>query len=253
MKGYRVFRSNSLHEEFTEVTRRFLDQPLFTDHLPVNTLEKYIYYYVVAADEHYNNSLPSAIIKLRRPDTIPPVAPVIKLMLQDENGICLEWNRSSSDDLKEILLVRSVNNMDSIIPLPNHETSVFSDTNVIPGNTIGYYFVAVDSAGNRSRSAAVRIYYETGSRPAPTLEAEVSRENKSILLMWEVPPAEIYCTHIYRAKNDGSFRLIKTVKGSLGNYKDKNLPINNFYRYKIQLVYTNGIRSEQSEEVLAEY
>ena len=72
-------------------------------------------------------------------------------------------------------------------------------------------------------------------------------------MTWKLPKAEIYSIQIYRAKNEGQYRLLKTLRYNEIEYIDKDLNINNIYRYKIKLVYKTGHQSKLSREVIVNY
>ena len=59
----------------------------------------------------------------------------------------------------------------------------------------------------------------------------------------------IYSIQIYRAKNDGNYRLYKTLRENVSEFEDKGLTINNTYRYKIKVMYEAGISSKMSKEI----
>jgi uncharacterized protein len=255
LRGYRVFRANSMSEEFTEVTKSFLKDPMYTEHLSLNTLERNIFYYVVSVDENYNNSFPSKIIRLQRPDTIPPVAAIITEIQQDTSGISLKWVNSPSVDVKESYLVRSGNESDTIVlRWKPSEKTMFKDSSIAPGSEFKYKIITRDSSENRSVSQVHSQFFETGTRKSvDRVTAIVNRESQSITLNWQTDKEEVWCIHIYRAKNDGNYKLIKTLRANPDEFTDNDLYINNCYNYRIQVVYRNGIRSEMSEEVVVEY
>ena len=78
LQGYRVFRSNSLKEEFVEKTTKPDLTTTYLDTLDLNNLTSEVYYFVRAVDQNYNNDENTEPILLLKPDTIPPVPGVIK-------------------------------------------------------------------------------------------------------------------------------------------------------------------------------
>ena len=58
-----------------------------------------MYYYVVSLDKRKNQSQPSEIIEIEKPDKVRPEAPVFaEYKLEDTGDITLKWHKSHSDD-----------------------------------------------------------------------------------------------------------------------------------------------------------
>jgi uncharacterized protein YvpB len=121
-------------------------------------------------------------------------------------------------------------------------------------NGYKYYIVTSDKSGNLSFSQQIPITYEIGYRPGPKIESATANvEKKNILLKWETIMEPIYSIQIYRAKNDGRYRLYKTIRENISEFEDKDLNINNQYKYKIKITYDSGISSKMSEEKVVNY
>lgn len=111
--GYRIYKTNADDHEFSVVQETYNDtivevarKPIITDTSTVKSLTKYIYYKVTALDYHYNESKPSEMIKVKRPDIYPPVAPVIHDFLVTDTIIRLDFIPSSSSDVVRHFMMR---------------------------------------------------------------------------------------------------------------------------------------------------
>ncbi|MFA5805877.1 MAG: hypothetical protein WC879_14665, partial [Melioribacteraceae bacterium] len=107
LMGYRLFKSNSPEHEFSVIHESFLNsdslvqvvQTVFKDTVTLNSLTPFIYYKIKALDFNYNQSEFSNVLKVARPDTIPPVTPVFNDVIVGEKKIELHFVPSSSEDV----------------------------------------------------------------------------------------------------------------------------------------------------------
>jgi hypothetical protein len=257
MLGYRVFRSNSLHEEFVEVTKEILPKPYFIDSVNIRVLNKKIYYHVVAMDKNYNPSDYSNLLKLERPDVIAPTSPVFKKTEMKDDSIVLDWENSVSDDISKYELVRieKEERLSRVIKTWRAADSLthYADQALTLGKTYSYKIIAMDSAENKSEGSSREVFFETGVRkPIKDIKTLADREKKIIELSWKNENPGVKCI-VYRKMNDGKFVLYKTYDGNVESFVDKNIPINNFYAYKIQTILKAGIKTRLSEEVTVNF
>ena len=255
IRGYRVYRSNSLKEEFTEVTKFFCVDGVFIDTLRLDNLSSKIYYRIAAVDLNFNNSKKTEPILLLKPDTIPPVPSVFTAYSVRPQGVELSWVNSSSEDIFEHVLFRKNDEKLEQLHFWNDTTSCFIDTTCVNGKSYEYYVMSFDLSKNKTASEILRINYETGVREGVTnIQSLVNRAKKTIQLSWKLPDEEIYSIQIYRAKNDEPFRLISTLRDKkIETFTDADLSMNNTYKYKIKVIYKNGISSVLSSEVVVIY
>lgn len=104
--GYRVYYANRADHEFTNLTPFPLKDTVFVDTLELNTLTKEIFYQVVAVDRNYNHSEGSDILRLIKPDIVPPVSPLISDYTVTDSMITIQVITSFSDDVAEHILLR---------------------------------------------------------------------------------------------------------------------------------------------------
>ena len=255
IQGYRVFRANTLKEEFIEVTKYLSPDTEYVDTVRLDNLTPEMYYKVRAVDMNYNNSPLTEPILVMKPDTIPPVAPVFKSYQVKSNGVHLVWANSSSRDLiKQVLVRRSETKVDTLLNTLELPES-FVDSSCVIGEKYDYQLLAIDRSNNLSKSESLRAVYEVGFRLAPEIIlAKANRVDKHIELKWLTANNDpIYSVQVYRAINEGSFKLYKTLRENIDAYIDSELSPNNEYHYKIKVVYQSGKSSKLSEGVHVMY
>ncbi|NII28403.1 hypothetical protein HB364_25195 [Pseudoflavitalea sp. X16] len=260
LQGYRIFRTNAAHEEFSEVTRRILKKNRFTDTIKMQTLSEKILYRVVAVDKTFNPSDYSDTCTLVRPDKIAPAAPLFTYgRMQDTvPGILLQWRNSRSDDVVKQALYR-VNakigsaNRERILLDSGNSLHEWLDTAVQAGSTYYYEIIAVDEAGNQSKDRSGDILYETGWRPAiKDVKAMANREKQQIQVEWKYgQQAAIY--YVYRSVNDQPWLLFKKLAGTQKTVTDDEIKIGNRYAYKIKAAWKEGKTTMMSKPVTVDY
>ncbi len=255
--GYRVFRTNSLKEEFTEVTNTIIPKPQFRDSINIKVLNKNIYYSVVAVDKNFNPSGYSQSLLLKRPDMIAPAVPVFTRSDISRDTVLLAWHNSVSDDVVSHQLIRIdvATNSASVVTswLLNTPRATYSDNTLKPGSTYVYKILATDSSGNSSEAVSRKIYFEPGFRKASTaLKGTPDREAKKIMLTWKNSQPGLTCI-IYRKVNNDAFKIFTTLEGNVESFTDKSISPNNVYYYKIQPVFEKGVKALISDDVKVVY
>ena len=100
LKGYRVYMSSIKDaENYAQLTSDVVTDNTFEYDINLKILNKEIYFNITAEDLHANQSVFSAPCTMKRPDVIPPVAPVITKADITSKGIDMAWIPSSSDDV----------------------------------------------------------------------------------------------------------------------------------------------------------
>lgn len=250
LKGYRVFRCNSLREEFVEVSDSVIRTSTFTDTITLQTLTREIYYSVRSVDHVWNNSDFSAPLKLKRPDKIAPVAPVVKAIYHTDSGVVLHWINSNSGDVQSKTLTRSSAQGKVVLrTFPGMDTtSAYIDTTAEPGITYAYSLTIADSSGNQSALIFPSVNYSPRVRPAlKNFTAEANLEKRTVALHWDLPSAPADRIIIYKGKEGETARSFKTLSGSTTGYIDNQLYPGNVYVYKIKVIMKDGSESKLSE------
>ncbi|WP_343672906.1 hypothetical protein [Chitinophaga sp.] len=250
--GYRVFRANSLKEEFVEVTSKVIPTPLFSDTITLHTLSTSVYYEVIAVDKNHNTSPYSIPVQLKRPDTIAPAAPLFTKVFNADTAIILEWNNSASEDAVRYTLYR-INTKDSIRRQvaswdTGHLITYQKDTNLKQGNTYFYQIEVCDDAGNKAIETSGDTWFESGIR-SPVTTWTANKQNNRIVLRWQYNAMNVKQYRIYRAKNNDLFTLYTTQDGSKTEFSDNFLFLGNVYKYKITAILHGDIKSAMSKVI----
>ena len=252
--GYRIYSANFANADFYQVTSEAVSENVFHDTLNLKTLTSSVYYKITAIDRHYNESDFSKVVKIARPDTIPPVAPVFNNYRSAEKGIHIEWTNSSSNDVHQHLLYRRTpeNEKWKLISkfLQEDSLNTYLDSTVAPGHAYRYTMVAVDQNQQESKPAkpiTVESMNKTIRNPFSDLSHEIDREKGFIRLKWEPRYSKIKNFQIYKKQKDSSFRLIKSIDGIEEAFTDRSVTVNSNYSYRIRAVFENGIRSAFSK------
>ena len=258
LQGYKLFKANSLNEEFVQLNNKFIKDTFYNDKLNLKTLSKKIYYSLAVSDNNYNSSLKCNAIEVKRPDTIPPSSPVFNFVYPEKNGVKLNFILSKSDDVLMHFISRKSQTESNFINIKgltvNDSLENFLDTTAEPGKTYTYMLSAIDEDDNISRSRTLTINYETGFRKKlTTVNYIVDRTQKNISLMWEYNEKEIEKFILYRKKENEPLTIIKTVDGNIMSYIDKTPNIGNSYEYRIKAVLYNGAESLISDPIKVMY
>lgn len=248
-RGYRIFKANGLNEEFVSPNENFLTDTVFKETLPLNNLAHYIYYSAVATDKNFNSSKQCPPFKLRRPDTIAPVKPIITDVKLLQQGIKLFFSISKSEDVELHNLTRSNSNDNRHITVAQFlakDTLIncFMDTSAVLGESYSYTLTAFDEDENKALSQPRFVNFETGFRPKINdLKAEVDINKRKINLSWQSVNKGVDKYILYRASESEPYTIITTLEANVNSFVDKELNIGNTYFYKIKAVYTNGAES----------
>lgn len=246
LKGYRVFRCNTLKEEFIEVSDSILRDNFFTDTVTLQTLTRNVYYSIRSVDMRYNNSANSSLYLLKRPDKIPPVAAVVTSIHQTDSTIVFSWINSSSDDVMCVELTEKSSGGTKHCGNWNGKDTVHSFTaeHLVPGNEYSYALIVTDSSGNKTITNFPMVRFQPRIYPAvKNISAVPDFEKRLITLSWEKPAQEVDRYVIYKCKKGEALRTWKTVDGKSAVVIDKELYPGNVYVYKVKAVMKSGAES----------
>ncbi len=240
--GYRVLWANDTTHEFSQATNTILSDTVFVDTVALNTLTPFVYYRVVAVDFRRNHSAPSPVLRLRRPDTIPPVPPVLQRVVATNTAIQLKWIPSSSQDVVYQEVQRRTGkrmSWQTLVTLAPQD-SLFLDQTAAPDTLYVYRIVAVDASGNHTSSllsaetALPRIY---GADPVVALQVQYDTEQQVVRLRWEYPyqPNQPFWFVIYRGYQARPLEPYKAVPATERTFVDRDFIGKGVYRYAVQV------------------
>lgn len=190
--GYQLMKANAADHDFSIVFQSFndsTDEKVFVlyDSTTLNTLTKKIYYKAIAFDSHFNQSNASKIIEVKRPDTIPPIAPMIVDYRITDTAIQLTYIPSESEDVITQYLFRkdiSANKVDTLMVSTDLTTSIFPDKLFNSGKQYEYTMIAKDDAGLFSKlSPPIVIMSPKQARlPKPVVSGVYLKDKREIAL-----------------------------------------------------------------------
>lgn len=274
--GYRLLIANDTTHEFSVKRELFNEDSalvrgdtIITDTVEIRTLTKYVYYRVVSLDYHFNESELSNIVAVPRPDIIAPVAPVITDYVVTDSSVVLQYNRSSSKDVRHHIIQRRayINNDELSMPWDSlmrggNLDSVVVDTSGALAATYQYTIVAVDSAGNHSplSNIVTLIRYDNGKRPPVRgLRAEYDSVAKTVRLQWTYSDiGEPFSFMIYKNTANSPTSSIPNTLESFAIIKDQRqrefIDVKDAAQgivYAIKVLCNQGAESKMSESVTA--
>jgi fibronectin type 3 domain-containing protein len=252
INGYRIFRSDHPEFEFLLISPAMVTDTFFVDSIHLNTLNKTIYYRLCAEDLRLNRSDFSDILELKRPDRIPPVAPVIQKADERKNGLQITWYNSSSDDVVRHHIYRKTEN-DTVFRYladagkPSGKQSVYTDNSIQAGETYIYQVQAEDESGLYSPFSAPFLKKAPGGQVENIVLKKQEIADK-VILNWTIQSRKrVEKILIYKAINDAPIQLSDHSTGD--NYTDTDIVVGKIYRYRIKAVYEDGSSSGLSNEI----
>ncbi|MBX2871175.1 MAG: hypothetical protein KTR30_03720 [Saprospiraceae bacterium] len=267
LMGYRVFRSNQKDGFYNQVTSYFTRDTSYTHSVDMSTTTSKIFYKVIALDFRENYSEKSIFCEIKRPDLLPPIAPVMKQARPVEEGIVLSWISSTSPDILEHQIQRrkiSDEDWNTIFKWPAVESNrEYKDMESKRGQDYHYRVLAIDSTGNESYSKAVKVrQLDKGMRPGiENFQVRQVSDQTGIQLEWSYPPnPSLYQFIIYRGKVGEPLRTLHTLRLEDGTtakrnsvatfgayqYQDMRIKDNNTYTYQIIAKHRDGGQSPLS-------
>jgi fibronectin type 3 domain-containing protein len=242
IEGYRIYRANAADHVFNPISSTIPDTA-FQDTITLNTLTKHIYYKIIAVDRNKNNSDYSDVLELKRPDIIPPTAPVINDFKSGDKSMEIHWAFSNSEDVVKQILYRRVKDQDwKIIAQLTQKINIYRDTLVERNNWYEYSLEAVDDAGlhsDKSFPLNVKVY-DSGVRPGvQNFSVNKNSDGKSLQLTWKYVEKGDYWFVIYRSVDGSDLMTLINLKADQHSFSDTNLK-NGIYQYYIKTVYKDG-------------
>ena len=242
MYKYYIHRSTGGYG-FSSIASATLNKTEFLDTVNMRSINLITDYRIVAVDNHMNRSTPSKVLRLKRPDLMPPVPPVMYDVKKNRQQVALLYERSASWDVQTYYFIRTNvedKKVDTISRKPDGEDRNrvwFSDNSRDVFKSYAYQALAVDSAGNKAASLPYEILAEL--RPCSKIkELQVKKDEKKkcLLLEWqpEINEADSYI--IYRSAIDkplAFYTKINASKQAVMTFEDKDIEGFN-YQYAVQ-------------------
>jgi uncharacterized protein len=249
LDGYQVYSSYNADGRYSQITKGILTDTSFTDSVATRSLDRRVYYRLVALDRNFNHSPMSATAVLRKVVVVPPSAPLAGQVSEDARGIHIEWIESRSEGAMGYQVYRKEAGKDwQPLQTLSQDWSApsvrFTDSAIRPNTDYFYAAETIDSTGVHSiRSLAVRANDHERSAPAPVskVQASFDQKTKTIQISWQpqgTPQASDYFFVVYRAVNDGPLNTWQSFDKTARSCRD-NGDAKMTYRYAVQVVCRN--------------
>lgn len=244
LEGYHIFRKEKENEEMTRITPQAITQNVLIDTVQLTNLNSKVWYYVTATDIRKNQSIPSELLMLTKPDKVIPIVPIFKETGTDNLGrIILEWNKSFSNDVESYHLFRQEDgNWKEIFKTNrnNKETYQYKDETVQTNTTYTYMLKVRDKNGLWSKPSPIvqqkvtlSVKYDRGIHRIKT-----QQNSKGIILRWEEGHPLLAYTEIYKKVDGKQLSLWRTINKGTTQVEDET-PENDIVEYIFRPVTTN--------------
>lgn len=253
LDGYLIYFSNSPKSEFSGIVNRPYYDTVFYDTLSLKMLNKEVFYQIRAADKRFNLSERSEMVKVLRPDTLPPVSPVIKNYFVTDSTIQLSWIPSSSIDVVAHRLHRKhvKSGKISITPLKVSDT-VFIDRNLIGENKYEYYLTAEDDSKNvspPSNTVSLNTYKNYYKPAVSILHVQYDSLKRQVVFEWNYNMKNVKKAVIFKGPAiDQLSRMPDALPGNSLSFTDNRIKKGPVF-YAVKLYFSDGTETRLSVPV----
>ncbi len=248
VKGYWVYRSTNKNKDyFNLITEKPITATSFTDSLPVNSKNDYVYS-IQAVDDSYNKSEMSDTVIVLLPDVTPPLAIQNVEAQLIEKEVALSWQASADNDVIGYNIFRATDTantkFEKLNKQPLTQTS-FKDKDLsLQGTTIAYYITAIDKSNNvsePSKPAYLVIAIDTAfMKNAEAVSVSKDATDSSIHITWRSAAQNVSGFIVFRkSNNQENFTAISPLLMGT-NFKDETPQPGEVYEYYIRIHFTNN-------------
>jgi hypothetical protein len=244
--GYRVYRGHRANEEVVQLTVSPITVSAFQDTVQVKSLNKNVYYQVVAVDQRFNMSEYSEKLVVEKPDIIPPSAPIFETYAVQKDSIYLQWINSSSDDVAQHHLYRQkVAELEKGWKLlfATDTITSYTDTDIRPNTKYRYAIFAKDHSGLQSLAStplSVTSQNSIGGEIIKGLSAIPDLTKKEIVVSWRKMPDIVEETLIYKSKKNGDPVILRQVPNTIRSITDTMVNPGTTYTYTLKVIIKDG-------------
>ncbi|OQP42735.1 hypothetical protein A4H97_11250 [Niastella yeongjuensis] len=251
--GYKIYRSMKKEEEPVPLIDSVWRGNKFRDKLSLKLLNKKVYYAVSALDKRFNQSAPTALVELKKPDIIPPSAAVITKYKVTGNMVTLNWVNSVDEDIAAHILYRKAavdSNYTAVQHFTGKSRNSYTDT-ITSGAGQYYYYIAAQSEGGLStvsESLPVTVAAgAAGSLQLTRLYAYAQPDQRRIEVVWGDDMKQVRNYQVYKSSGNGAMTLYKSVPAGQKGLYDTEVQVNTAYQYGVMAVLASGAYSEMKK------
>ncbi|WP_438711007.1 hypothetical protein ACSTS3_21095 [Aquimarina muelleri] len=248
--GYRVFRGHRANEEVVQLTVSPITAPIFQDTVQIKSLNKNVYYQVVAVDQRFNMSAYSEKLIVQKPDVIPPSSPIFETYAVKKDSIYVQWINSSSEDVIEHSLYRQTvaeSEKGWKLLFTTDTIPSYTDIDIQPNTKYRYAIFAKDQSGLQSLASTPLSVISQNSIKGEVIKgvsAIPDLTKKQILLSWRKMPDMVEETWIYRSKEQETPVLLRQVPNTIRSITDTLINPGTTYTYTFKVIIKDGGQSK---------
>lgn len=252
LEGYNIYRANNAKEEFSVINKDHVQDNNYMDMVDINSLTKDAYYKIVAFDKSNNPSEYSDMVRVKKPDYIPPVAPQITDFLVGDNNVKLKFMPSNSSDLKAYYVYRKIDTVFEKIAALSKLDTAFTDLKLPEKQVLWYTMVAVDSAGLLSEQAfPQRITLQIKGAELPNLMLSAKKTEKGVVISWDrsvlLPKGSKLM--LYKSYNKNPLEQYTLIDNLSEDFTDIEFEKNDAVGYAVRIQLAGGVLSKISNIV----
>jgi len=210
LKGYKVYFAYGVKDQFEQLTHSVLTDTVFTDTISEKSLNRKVWYRVVAVDSTNNHSAYSVPAMLKKVKVVPPSAPVAGSFSVNGLQVSIAWIESRSEGAMGYEVARQTGSGGLVMIgrlAQDWRQRSLTYTDTISANRDYYYRArTIDSTGVRSDwSVALHVRrHAADSIAAPAgLQAKADVRGHRVQLSWRYMDTGDYFFVVYRAVNNG--------------------------------------------------
>lgn len=247
LQGYNIYWSNGPDREFYPLNAKPVQGNIFLDSITMETISEKIFYKIVAVDFNMNQSDPSEVLELIRPDIIRPAAPMLSAYKSYPDSISITWQLSPSKDVVAYQVFRKLagqEKYDVLTTISDPRQNTFTDKSTKAGQTYVYAIVAIDDAMLYSEISdpytitALKVLKRV---PISNLIGRIDEATAEFELTWSYQAQGDYEFVIFRNVDDNGWQNVANIRKSQQSYIDKNLfRASSNFKYAVQVIYKDG-------------
>ena len=241
--GYRLFKSNFDNQEFGLITKDLLRDTIYRDTVDLKFETNEVLYKLQASDTRDNRSALTEIIRVQKPDIIPPGSPVISSIAQSNDTVLINWTPSPSLDVVAYHLYRRAINKEnswtlvSILDTTKSRENIVYELDLEYETPYSYTMIAYDKVDLKSEPTTPRQItlqkQEETFQPFLAFEHELDAEQKNVTLTWDLKEkSRLKQVLVYRGKSKDKMRKYKFINGSETTFVDAITNSSTFYMIK---------------------
>ncbi|MBE0643518.1 MAG: hypothetical protein IH600_05525 [Bacteroidetes bacterium] len=244
LQGYRVFYANDPSHEFQQLTTKISRDTSFVDTLTLKTLSEEVYYKVTALDYNFNHSPFSEMLTAKKPDIVPPSAPLIHSVEVKDDAVEIAWHPSPTSDAASHVLVRRRTGTEGWVRLDSIGGREFRSYRDTAGGAFVRYEYAVyayDDDGLRSPLSNVVVAQRGGRLSYDGVKEVIGRyddEQGKVVVQWSWEGDDAISFQVYRSDGTNPARLYRSVNAEDRRFEEPTT--SGTWKYAVKVLYPDG-------------